>query len=278
MRVLLWILTVVIVTASLLLGVAIAGTDNHLATGHLRPIQVSPQRGPVRIIPGNPDEVVSKIAAGLPLIANARVELVSGQFDEPPYPPTTGFYVYFDMKVESTEGGWFTRAVWEGHILSSAVADGFAARGFTKVIGAMGTLVTPDGTRQRIGGSVARFGYRDQLFDELPENLSATVEVRAAALGLRDVHTSIVRGLQEAVVIEATTDTPAETLRKLDETGVLDGLLGGRVGRFEGAYLGLVDASGEPVLGQGTAARGLTGVFWVRPGLGFDVRGDRIPP
>jgi hypothetical protein len=239
----------------------------------VRPIQVSPRRGPVPFIAGTPDELVSKIAAGLPLVANPRVELVSGQFDEPPYPPTTGFYIYYDLKVQRTEGGWITRAVWEGHVLASAVADEFAARGFTEVIGAMGTLVTPDGTRQRIGGSVARFGFRDQLFDELPANLAATVEVRAAALGLRDVHTSILRGLQEAVVIEATTDTPAETLRKLEQTGVLDGLLGGRVGRFEGAFLGLVDASGEPVLGQGTAARGLTGVFWVRPGLGVETRG-----
>lgn len=142
----------------------------------------------------------------------------------------------------------------------------------------MGTLVTPDGTRQRIGGGVARFGFRDQLFDALPANLPETVVVHAAALGLRNVHTSIVRGLQEAVVIQATTDTPAETRRKLEQTGVLEGLLGGRVGRFEGAFLGVVDASGEPVLGQGTAARGLTGVFWVRPGLGFGLRGELLGP
>jgi hypothetical protein len=266
----LWILTLAIVSASFVIGIAIAGTDNHLASRGLRPIQVSPQRGPVPIIPGTPDEVVSKIAVGLPLVANAHVEPVSIPSDDPANPPRTGLYVYYDLTVESTEGGWFTRAVWEGHILSSAVADEFAARGFTEVIGAMGTLVTPDGTRQRIGGSVARFGFRDQIFDALPANLTKSVAVRAAALGLRDVHTSIVRGLQDAVVIEATTDTPAEALRKLEQTGVLDGLLSGRVGRFEGAYLGLVDSSGEPVLGQGTAARGLTGVFWVRPGLGVD--------
>jgi hypothetical protein len=268
MRALLWILTVVIVVASLLLGVAIAGTDNHLANGHLRRIQLSPQRGPVPMISGSPAEVVSKIAAGLPLIANARVEPVSIASDDP---PTSGLYVYFDMNVEKTGSGWDMQAIWEGHILSSAVADEFAARGFTEVIGAMGTLVTPDGMRQRIGGAVARFGYRDQLFDALPANLAETVPVRAAGLGLRDVHVSTVRGLQEAVAIRATTDTPGETIRKLAETYGLEILLDGTVGRFEGAFLDVVDASGEPVFEQGTAARGLTGVFWVRPGFGVGI-------
>jgi hypothetical protein len=261
------------------LGIAIAVADNPIVSGApegLRRIQVSPRRGPVPIIPGTPDEVVSTLAARLPLVANARVQPESVPSDDPAYPPTTGLYVYYDLKVEATEGGWFTRGAWEGHVLSSAVVDEFAARGFTEVIGAMGTLVTPDGTRQRIGGSVARFGFRDQLFDELPTNLAETVAVRAAALGLREVNTTIVGGLQEAVVIEATTDTPAETLRKLEETRGLEGLLGGRVGRFEGAFLGLVDASGEPVLGQGTAARGLTGVFWVRAGLGVETPGERL--
>ena len=116
------------------------------------------------------------------------------------------------------------------------------ARDFTEVIGAMGTLVTPDGTRQRIGGSVARFGFRDQLFDELPANLAETVTARAAELGLRDVQVSTVRGLQDAVVIEATTDAPGETVRKMAETRAIDVLLDGRVGRFEGAFLGVVDA------------------------------------
>ena len=242
----------------------------------LKQIQVSPRRGPVPIISGTPDEVVATIAAGLPLVANARVELTSGQFDEPPRPPTTGYYVYYDLKVERTEGGWFGQAVWEGHLLSSAVADEFAARGFTETIGASGTFVTPDGTRQRIGGSVARFGFRDQLFDELPANLVETIPIAATELGLRDVHVSTVRGLQEAVVIRATTDAPAETVRRLAETPLFDVLLNGRVGRFEGAFFDLVAANGEPVMEKGTAARGLTGVFWVRPGLGVGLRGGLL--
>lgn len=221
---------------------------------------------------------MTKIAAGLPLVADVRVELVSGQFDEPPHPPTTGFYLYYDLKVERTEPGWGVRAVWEGHVLASAAADEFAARGFTEVIGAMGTRVTPDGTRQRIGGGVPRFGFRDQLFDELPPNLAERVVTGATELGLRDAHVSIVRGLQEAVVIRATTDTPGETVRKFAETPFFDVLLGRRIGRFEGAFFDLVDASGEPVVGQGTAARGVTGVFWVRPGLGVGLRGQLLDP
>src|SRR6188472_1191691 len=90
--------------------------DPHTPVTVLTRIQISPRCGPVPIIPGAPDEVVTKIAAGLPLIANARVERLSGQFDEPPHPPTTGLYLYYDLKVEATEGGWITRAVWEGHV------------------------------------------------------------------------------------------------------------------------------------------------------------------
>jgi hypothetical protein len=237
-------------------------------------IQSSPRRGPVPIIPGTPDEVVSEIASRLPLVMSGRVQRETVPADESAYPSTTGLVVHHELKVEAFEGGRIGRALWEGSLLASAVADEFAARGFEEVIGAWGTLVTADGRRRRVGGAVNRFGFRDQLFDSIPANLADTITTRAVERGLRDVHVSTVRGLQDAVVIEATTDTPSETAQKFAATRILDDLLDGPRTRFEGAFLGVIDAGGEPVLQTSTAARGVGGGFWVRPGLGVDTRGS----
>jgi hypothetical protein len=204
---------------------------------------------------------------------NARVQRETIPADEPAYPSTTGLVVYHELKVEAIEGGRIGRALWEGHLLASAVADEFAARGFEEVIGASGTLVTPDGMRRRVGGAVNRFGFRDQIFDQVPANLTETVTARAVEGGLRDVHVSTVRGLQDAVAIEATTDTPSETAQKFAATRILDDLLDGPRTRFEGAFLGVVDADREPVLNTSSAARGCGSGFWVRPGLGVEMRG-----
>ena len=216
---------------------------------------------------------MGKIASGLPLVANARVQLESVRADESAYPPTTGLVVHYDLKVKTTEAAKIGQAMWEGHLPASAVADEFAARGFEEVIGASGTLVTPDGTQRRIGGAVNRLGLRNQIFDALPANLAETVAARAAEHGLRDVHVSIVRGLQDAVVIEATTDTPRETAQEFAATRILDGLLNGPAARFEGAFLNVEDASGETIFEAGIAARGVASLFWVRPGLGVETPG-----
>lgn len=279
MRSLSWLFMIAAATiGSLALGVAIAGTDNHVGKpGGVGPMQFAPQRGAVPIIPGTPDEVVSKIASGLTLIANARTRPESVPSDEPSHPPTTGLFVSYDLKVTSTEAADIGRALWEGHLLASAVADEFAARGFQTVIGALGTLVTPDGARRQIGGSVARLGYRDQIFDAPPANVAQTIAARASERGLRDVHVSTVRGLQDAVVIQATTDTPRETAQKLSATRMLDELLDGPATRFEGAFLNVRDASGETVLESGIAARGGASVFWVRPDLGVEMPGLAKP-
>jgi hypothetical protein len=122
-------------------------------------IQSSPRRGPVPIIPGTPDEVVSEIASRLPLVMSGRVQRETVPADESAYPSTTGLVVHHELKVEAFEGGRIGRALWEGSLLASAVADEFAARGFEEVIGAWGILVTADGRRRRVGGAVNRFGF-----------------------------------------------------------------------------------------------------------------------
>jgi uncharacterized protein len=210
-------------------------------------------------------DVVSELASGLPLVSNATVRIESVDSDEPGrYPATTGFVVHCDLSVEDFEAP-NGRVRWEQNLLASAVAQEFAARSLGAVIGARGTLVKPDGTRRGVASSVPR-GARSQTFDPIPANLAETVTARAVELGLRDARVSTVCAAQEAVVIQATTDTPAETTRRLVGMQSVDYLVDGPATRFAGVFLEVVDAEGNSVFTGGVPAG-----TWVRPGLGVEV-------
>ena len=240
-------------------------------------MQYAPRTGELPTLASTPDGVVAAIASGLPLVLDARVvtRLVPLFESEPPEPAPV---LEYDLSVASFAPGASAQSAWQGHLLAGAVADVFEVRGFGMIREARGTLVTPEGSRQNVGGG---FGNTvpDQLFDDPPASLAEIAAREGAQLGLRNIPTSTVRAIQPAVVLIATTDTPAASVNAVREQGALDKLLGCPRKHLEGDYLELRDASGTILYASGAARRAAAGNWFVGPSLGIRVgRGlPRIP-
>ena len=174
-------------------------------------------------------------------------------------------------------GPSITKALWEGNLLAGAVADEYAARGFGQIVGASATLVATDGREQPVGGGIGHV-VPDQVFDDVPSSIAATVARGGATAGLRNVAVSKVRGLQEALVVSATTDNPAQTAAALAQPGGLRSVLGGAPTRFEGVYLEVRNAAGDLVYITAAAPRAGASTFWIAPGLGVAPRGRFTAP
>jgi hypothetical protein len=239
------------------------------------PVQFAPAVGNIPIVNGPPDTVVSTLAARLPLIANGRVVTetlpVSDTGDTAAVP-----VLEYDLRVSSFDGPDITEALWQANLLAGAVVDEFHARGFGDIAEAHGTLVDPSGRRQEIGGGIGH-AAPNQVFNDVPGSIGTTIASLASRFGLRSTHVTTVTALQPAVVVHATTDTPAISLTALNSGGGLAAILGGPARWFEGVYLDLRDSSGAPVLLTGTAARAGAATTWVKPGLGVEPRGRAHP-
>jgi hypothetical protein len=241
------------------------------------PMQFAPAVGDIPVVPGPPATVVRTIAARLPLVANARV--VSETIPVSDTGETAAVPVLeYDLLVPGFTGSEITAALWQANLLAGAVVDEFRVRGFGTIAEAHGTLVTPDGRRQAIGGGVGR-AAPNQLFNVVPGSIGATIATAASRFGLRSTRASILSALQPVVVVHATTDTPANSISALARAGGLSALLGGSPARFEGVYLEVQDGSGAPVYISATAPRAAATTLWVKPGLGIQPRGKlRLPP
>lgn len=246
------------------------------APGDGAPLQISPQRGAIPIIQGDPATVVDTLASGLPLVANARVITAPVPLSDEG-PPTEANVLTYDLLVPSFGGSSITKALWEGNILAGAVADEYAARGFGSIADVQGTLVDPSGARQPVGGGIGNV-VLDQVFNPVPDSLGAQVAASAAQFALLNVQVSKVQGLQDAAVIVATTDSPQATVDEfLHPSGVppLETLLGGPPLQFEGTYFEVRDASGAPIYIAATAGRAGATTTWVDPSLG--AAGNQLP-
>lgn len=230
------------------------------------PIQIAPRRGPIPAVAGTPARVVSTIAARLPLVAAARVVTGAIPVSDEGNATRKARVLEYDLRVSSFGGSAISEALWQGDLLSGAVADEYCARGFGTIEEIRGTLVTPNGKRSPVGGGLGNV-FHDQVFNEVPGSIGATITSAAAQFGLRDVEVSTVQGLQQAIVIRATTDTPARTVAELRRSGV-GALLGGPSQRFEGVYLEVRDTSGKPLYVVETASRDGEGGGWLTPSLG----------
>lgn len=145
--------------------------------------------------------------------------------------------------------------------------------GFAGIAEAHGTLVTPEGQQQPIGGG---FGHvaPNQVFNDVPGSIGTTIANAARRFGLRSTRVSTVTALQPAVVIHTTTDTPTASVNALIHSGGLSSILGGSPTRFEGVYLEIRDTSGAPIYISATAARAGAATFWADPSLGLQMRGQ----
>ena len=183
-------------------------------------------------IPGPPDAVVRALAARLPLVLSAEVKTEQIPGEAGTGASTAGLLLEYRLSVPTLAGPSITKALWEGNLLAGAVADEYAARGFGQIVGASATLVATDGREQPVGGGIGHV-VPDQVFDDVPSSIAATVARGGATAGLRNVAVSKVRGLQEALVVSATTDNPAQTAAALAQPGA-GGVGGGGMGSGRG--------------------------------------------
>jgi hypothetical protein len=242
-----------------------------------RPVQYAPRTGELPTLASTPDGVVAAIAAGLPLVLDARVVTGPVQLFES-RAPEPALVLEYDLGVASFEPGAGTQASWQGHLLAGAVADVYEVRGFGTIREVRATLVTPEGSRQKIGGG---FGNTvpDQLFDDPPASLGEIAAREGAQLGLRSVRVSTVRAIQPAVVLVATTDTPLASVNAVRQRDVVDQLLGCPRKHLEGNYLELRDSADKLVYASGEARRAAAGNWFVDPSLGIEIghRPSRTP-
>jgi hypothetical protein len=254
------------------IGTALAMTSGSAGPRDGRPMRFAPAVGNIPIISGPAAAVVRRLAAKLPLIANARV--VTETIPVSDEGATAALPVLEDdLHVATFYGSDIAEALWQANLLSGAVVDEFRARGFAGIAEAHGTLVTPDGQQQPIGGG---FGHveANQVFDDVPGSIATTIANAAWRFGLRSTRVSTVRALQPAVVIHTTTDTPTASVNALIHSGGLSSILGGSPTRFEGVYLEIRDTSGAPIYISATAARAGSATFWADPSLGLQMRGQ----
>ncbi len=256
------------------LAVSSASPDKRMIDGAAA--RFSPRLGHIPTIAGSRSDVVGVLAARLPLVTNARVvsELIpvsdEGQTAEAPV-------LEYDLSVASFAGADITEALWQGNLFAGAVADEFSARGLGSFAEAHGTLVTPDGSRQPVGGGVGHV-VTNQVFDAVPSTLPNAVAQTAARFGLRNTNVSTVAGLQPAVVIRATADRPQQSVASLEARGGLSAVVGGPPTRFEGVLLEIRDASGRPIYIKATAPRAGASTYWASPSLGLPDQGQLAFP
>jgi hypothetical protein len=227
-------------------------------------VQFAPQTGSVPTLPGTPAEVVDALAARLPLVAHAHV--VTTAISNEDGSSTNGLVLEYDVLVPSFDGAAVAKASWEGDLLTGAVVDEYAARGFGSLSEALATLVDPSGARRAIGGGFGAV-VPNQVFNNVPSSMGAQVAAAAGKLGLTDVSFSTVQGLQESPVIVATTNRPQSAVSSLEQPTVVDALLGALPTQFEGTYLEVRDSAGNPIYIATTAARDGSSMVWTDPSV-----------
>ena len=264
----------ILVLATLGAAIAVAVRGTHKRSSGIRdgePVRVAPARGTIPAFKGSPAAGIAKLAEGLPLVSNPRV-VVGTIPAESGGPGTTGNILEYDLAVQARGGSAITKALWEGELFAGAVADEYAASGLQPIVEVHPYLVTPDGARRLAGGGVAT-QIHDQVFDHVPSNVGTTVAAAARGFGLRQVKVSTLTAIQNAVAIDALSDTPkaaVDALQKSDH-GVLGALLGVRPGRYEGIFVEIRDAQGRPMFIDASAPRSGAGIAWADPSSGIEV-------
>ena len=250
-------------------GLGVAALDNDQPDGS--PVAYSPSRGvPPGVVSGSADEIIRALAERLPHVVNPRLVTADIPSEDGASSGKQGLFLEYDLAATSFDSPATVEPTWEGMIFTGAVRDSFAARSLPAISGADATLVRPDGTRRAIGGGFGR-SVTDQVFDNAPSDLQKAVAARAGALGLTGAAVEVMKGLQDVVVIRATTTSPAKTVPKLVDSNPGLDLLGTVPTSYEGTLVEIDNEQGIPVFIVGTAPRAAAGIRWVDPSLGIQM-------
>src|SRR5437588_6686586 len=228
-------------------------------------IQVSPSRGRIAPFRPNVDAGLVALAHTLPLVRNPRL----GRID---VDDVHGPLLEFDLAVPALSGGRTAEALWQGEVFTGAAAARLASGG-ANLVEVQETFVTPDGTRQPIGGGLGHV-VRDQVFAKASADIASNVAANAARFGLHDARTEVLHGLQDAIEVHARADDVAKAAAEIrNSPGPLTELLGSRPTNFEGVFLEIADADGNPVYVRAVAGSNGSSMVWGRPGLDVSLPG-----
>lgn len=237
------------------------------------PAQFSPHRGNVPVLGATPEAALKVLAARVPDVASVSVS--TDQFpseDGSTTIPVRRAHILIDAPSMSVPN--IGKALWESALLAGAIASEYAQMGAGSVGGAETTIVTPDGTRRVIGGGLGK-AVPDQVFDSIPSEIASRIASAAAPRGISKVQVTKLHVLQDALVIDASTVTPARVAKGLQAQGDLQALLGESPSNFEGVCLQLDDSAGVPRYISATAPRAAASFAWADPSLGLDI--GRLP-
>jgi hypothetical protein len=96
-----------------------------------------------------------------------------------------------------------------------------------------------------------------------PADIALKVARGAARLGLRDTRTEVLHGLQDAIVVHARTTDIRQTAEVLSsEPQVLEQILGSSPTDYEGVFVEIDDADGNPVYANGLTGSNGSSMVW----------------
>jgi hypothetical protein len=165
----------------------------------------------------------------------------------------------------SSRGAPAIRATWEGELLAGALRDTAAEKGLGALDNFETSLRLPDGS---VTPNDSGFGnvVRSQRFEASPALIEKRIRSGLAAVGLKPVSISFVSILQPAPVVIAQADDPAAVVEASHDARWWTKALGD-YDNFEGYYIELRDASGDPFLISTAAHRAGSSSGWIRPDL-----------
>jgi hypothetical protein len=157
------------------------------------------------------------------------------------------------------------RATWEAELVAGALRDVAAEKGLGALDNFEISLRLPDGT---VTPDDSGFGnvVRSQRFEASPALIERRIRSGLADVGLSPVSISFVSVLQPAPVVIAQTNDPAAVVEASHDARWWTKMLG-NYDNYEGFYIELRDASGDPFSISTVAHRAGSSSGWIRPDL-----------
>jgi hypothetical protein len=157
------------------------------------------------------------------------------------------------------------RATWEGELVAGALRDVGTEKGLGNLDNFEISLRFPDGT---VVPDDSGFGnvVRSQRFETSPALIERRIRAGLADVGLKPVSISFVSVLQPAPVVIAEADSPAAVVEASHDARWWTKALG-NYDDYEGFYIELRDASGDPFSISTAAHRAGSSSGWIRPDL-----------
>lgn len=181
------------------------------------------------------------------------------------------------VTTSASSGPAASEASWKAELLAGALRDIAVAKGLTTVDNFEVDQLLPDGSAKPVDSGFGNV-VPDEVFDT---SSKATMRPRISA-GLQSVDLSPIsidfaQGIQDAPVVIAKTTAPQKTIDASTDPTFWRQALGGDPLDYEGYFIEIVDASGNPVLISSAAHRAGSSSAWIQPDLQQPVRMNPVP-